>query len=337
MYKSCKTPLYVDIGGGVQHYGLLHVNNRIRWIHCFQWIPHPWTCRARYKYVKYWVIFHFKWLKTSSHDQVLLCWLIVALKSYLFCLCPSFYIKEWVHSYSWVSLMAANIMQLRKMKVYHTLQDKRKIVGEAYAQPKLIKSTAFTTVSAVPSSWITTPPWNATNHPPKEKCHSRHVAHRLFHWKSLWGQQFCHHGPSWGAKTKTQQFTRAKKQTSGLQKKVKACMGTYLASIKNKMYKSRIWGGQDYGEYSAPWNTVIPVHQDDYFFTRSDVRIPDEMMTWSSLQLFGDSNKVVLRCTRRYYGSTVPYYWCCTSQKLIRPKSFYPIWPIWPAIFIRVP
>jgi len=28
------------------------------------------------------------------------------------------------------------------MKVYHTLQDKRKIVGEAYAQPKLIKSTA---------------------------------------------------------------------------------------------------------------------------------------------------------------------------------------------------
>ena len=38
--------------------------------------------------------------------------------------------------------MAANIMQLRKMKVYHTLQDKRKIVGEAYTQPKLIKSTA---------------------------------------------------------------------------------------------------------------------------------------------------------------------------------------------------
>ena len=38
--------------------------------------------------------------------------------------------------------MAADIMQLRKMKVYQTLQDKRKIVGEAYAQPKLIKSTA---------------------------------------------------------------------------------------------------------------------------------------------------------------------------------------------------
>ena len=53
--------------------------------------------------------------------------------------------------------MAANITQLRKMKVYHTLHDKRMIVGEAYAQPKLIKSTAFTTVSAVPSSWITTP------------------------------------------------------------------------------------------------------------------------------------------------------------------------------------
>ena len=28
-------------------------------------------------------------------------------------------------------------------------------------------------------------------------------------------------------------------------------MGTYLASIENKMYKSRIGGGQDYGEYSA--------------------------------------------------------------------------------------
>ena len=34
------------------------------------------------------------------------------------------------------------VTQLRKMKVSHTLQDKRKIVGEVYAQPKLIKSTA---------------------------------------------------------------------------------------------------------------------------------------------------------------------------------------------------
>ena len=37
-----------------------------------------------------------------------------------------------------------------------------------------------------------------------------------------------------------------------LRTKAKARMGTYLASIENKMYKSRIGGGQDYGGYSAP-------------------------------------------------------------------------------------
>ena len=94
------------------------------------------------------------------------------------------------------------------MKVFLSIKEKKKIVGEAYVKAKNIKAAA----RAAWHSTITDHSWSRQCCQQQHECHRLDAVHTLFHWKRHVSQQSLHPKPSWAwsmRKNISQQSTRA--------------------------------------------------------------------------------------------------------------------------------